>query len=168
MQTKPFKREKWENPNRAAASGPQGILADLWVQILRDSGMKNHIWDQNMRTYIESESDKAGGEMNRVTKTSIRGNLTKAFTRHYMTWKVFFKGLKWLRWRRFRIIIIGERADKSIAYHESRVVNLIDIDDDDEHRLELPTYEVPEVPFGNNPTLLTPEQYAHYQRMSNQ
>lgn len=80
-----------------------GELARLWRKILADLRVGNLEFDRLLLAYFNDPA-------NAVLKTgrmlaSERGNLMKEFGREDITWKVFLKGLKFLRPRSIKISI---------------------------------------------------------------
>lgn len=99
-------------------SGISGVLSKLFQNILADIGMKDNRWN-----YLIGECAKkeVSHQDNRRDLASIRGNLNKEFLRPQMTWKVFCKGMMFLRVRRFKLIIIIEHEDGMKTTHETLV-----------------------------------------------
>lgn len=80
-----------------------GILASLFRRILGDLNISVARWQSLMADFVSDAHN--GAPSNQKDRTSMRGNLTKEFSRPQMTWKVFCKGLRFLQVVRFRLTI---------------------------------------------------------------
>lgn len=99
--------------------GANGILTRLWIQILSDRGVTLPRWGSLMADYI---SDARNGiPNNKKDQTSMRGNLTKEFTREQMTWKVFCKGLRFLQVLKIELVIKAYHANGETSLHSTVV-----------------------------------------------
>ena len=93
-------------------SGISGVLSALFVQFMIKTGITGERW----RYLIDDFARKEGTHNdNRRDIASIRGNLNKEFLRNTMTWKVFVKAMMFLKFRKFRIIIVAQLGDGSIV-----------------------------------------------------
>ena len=73
----------------------RGVLARLFRQILLDVKMTPLMWNNLMIKYL---NDPENGIANTGReRSSARGNLNKELHRPNMTWKVFLKGIRFLR-----------------------------------------------------------------------
>ena len=104
-------------------AGVTGVLTRLWRNMLGDLNISGLRWSTYMEAYVRKECERLNRDNNRVDRTSIRGNLVKEFIRPRMTWKVFFKGMVFLKIRRFKIIIVAEHEDGRITEHSTIVDN---------------------------------------------
>ena len=79
------------------ANGAGGILYRLWVKLLADKNMGVSIsrWEQLMIDFVNDPRN--GVPRTKKDQTSMRGNLTKEFSRPNMTLKVFAKALMFLK-----------------------------------------------------------------------
>ena len=89
-------------------SGPNGMLSRLFRCILQDLNIGPYHWNSLMADYLK---DPRNGVPNtRKDHTSMRGNITKEFSRPQMTWKVFCKAMRFFQFVRIDICIT--------AYHK--------------------------------------------------
>lgn len=104
-----------------------GILAAMFYRILGERKISLPAWGQLMNDFV---SDARNGlkDDNQKDKTSMRGNLTKEFSRLAMTWKVFIKGLKILQVVRFRVHIEAQYATGKPVLHSSDWTTLRDVE----------------------------------------
>lgn len=125
-------------------SGITGVLAKMFRNIVHEMGVGPAQWDHFMDQHLNKELKiledrrrerliRQGGvetreqiDTNRRDRTSLRGNLNKEFKRKIMTWKVFCKGMRFLQFRRFKFIIIGERMNGQLSTH-SMIVSFDDV-----------------------------------------
>ena len=81
-------------------SEAKNVLSRLWRQIVYDLGISPYRWGALMIRYLDDPTNKV--PKNGKDRSSVRGNLNKELRRDKMTWKVFFKGLKFLSPLRIR------------------------------------------------------------------
>lgn len=103
------------------------ILASLYQNILdiclgRSIQKFNHL----MEDFLADVRNNI--PQNIKERSSARGNLRKELLRPVMTWKVFCKGLRFLKVKRFSVIIRLYHANGSTTDHE-RHIQLGDFDD---------------------------------------
>ena len=110
-------------------SGVVNVLSNLFRNMVWDLGVTPPRWRHLMDQYVSAEvanyqrsrSTDAAGKNNKRDRTSIRGNLNKEFLRVRMTWKVFCKGMAFLRLRAFRVVIIAMHEDGRYTEHSCLV-----------------------------------------------
>ena len=106
---------------RSYANGAKGVLARLFNLICLDitdgKGFSPPQWDDMLNEYI----DRTEGHLNQTKRLNIRSNLNKEFRLSKMTWKVFGKGLSFLRVASFTIHIKAFREDGTICECEHLV-----------------------------------------------
>lgn len=90
--------DKWMNK----APGPKGILVRLWRRILHNLDVSPSQFNSHMNDFI---AEVKRNDPDNPKTASLRGNLTKEFTKHRMTWPVFLKGLRFLKFRKIRFIV---------------------------------------------------------------
>lgn len=81
---------------RTEPSGVRGFWAAFYRGILDDINM-NHMWWEALMTDWLSDYRKGAGDQPRKKITSMRGNLIKELGKPEMTWKVFYKGIRFLQ-----------------------------------------------------------------------
>lgn len=79
----------------SATRGIGGILARLWRQILDDVNMKPNRFEVLLSDFITNA--KRGIPEHRVSRHFTRGNLRRELEKDTMTFKVFMKGMKFLK-----------------------------------------------------------------------
>lgn len=110
-------------------SGVVNVLSNLFRNMVWDLGVTPPRWRWLMDQYVSAEvahqqrsnTGDAEGKNNKRDRTSIRGNLNKEFLRVRMTWKVFCKGMAFLRLRAFRVVIIALHEDGHYTEHSCLV-----------------------------------------------
>lgn len=130
--SKAFK-EMLDHPDKKASEAT-GILARIWRIMLGDLKISYEVFN---RLLIAWNNDPSNG-IPRLGKAyaSERGNLMKEFERPDITWKVFLKGIKFLRPRKMTIRIDLEWDDPSktssrVTVHELHVpVNSINLENE--------------------------------------
>lgn len=93
----------------------RGLLARLYRQILLERGVTVEVAHRLMTAWVNDPK-------NRVPKTtrgasSERGNLIKELSRETMSWKVFVKGMKFLRVPRITFIVRCHNTEKTYTEH---------------------------------------------------
>ena len=102
------------------------ILASIYQNIL--AVCLQHSWPRFNRLMEDFLSDVRNNiPQNIKEKSSARGNLRKELLRPVMTWKVFCKGLRFLKIKRFTIIVQLHHANGITTEHKKEV-QLADID----------------------------------------
>lgn len=106
---------------RSYANGAKGVLARLFnlicLSVTDDKGFSPPQWDDMLNEYI----DRTEGHLNQTKRLNIRSNLNKEFRLSKMTWKVFCKGLRFLRVASFTVHIKAYREDGTICECETDV-----------------------------------------------
>jgi hypothetical protein len=112
-----------EDPHRYVGQvhGANGILASLFRQMLGDLNISIARWGSLMADFISDARNNVPN--NQKDRTSMRGNLTKEFSRPQMTWKVFCKGLRFLQITKIELTIRAHHPNGRTTSH-STVVNL--------------------------------------------
>ncbi len=102
--------DKWMN----RAPGRKGILVRLWRIILKNRNVSPPQFNSYMNDFIAEvkRTDPSNPKNN-----SLRGNLTKEFTRDRMTWPVFLKGLRFLKHRKIRFIVQAHEDNGTVFGH---------------------------------------------------
>lgn len=94
------------------------VLSSLYRKILLDLNV-----DVTRFNYLIDQYIKAAG-LARYAKetTSVRGNIKKELLHNKMSWKVFIKGLNFLRVDRFDITIRLYHHNKKLTEHSKTVI----------------------------------------------
>lgn len=100
-------------------SGPNGILARLFRTILFDENITPFKYMDLMDSF--TKETKSGVPINRVDLTSWRGNITKELSNDRISWKVFCKGLRFLRIIRLEFSLRAIWHDGHISKHSTSV-----------------------------------------------
>jgi hypothetical protein len=90
-------------------SGANGVLSRLFRQILWDLNIGPARFGSLLQDYIQDA--RHGVPNNKKDQTSMRGNITKEFSRAQMTWKVFCKGLRFLQITKIELVIKAHHAN---------------------------------------------------------
>lgn len=96
-------------------SGVRGFLAAFFRSILDDIGMNAMWWDSLMQDWL-SDYRKGAIEPRRKI-TSMRGNLMKELGKPEMTFKVFYKGLRFLQPFKVEFFVRIHWRSKKITEH---------------------------------------------------
>lgn len=99
--------------------GANGVLSRLWLKMLGDLHVTLPRWGSLMADYITDARN--GVPNNKKDQTSMRGNLTKEFSRQQMTWKVFCKALRFLQIVKIELVINAHHADGRTTLHSTVV-----------------------------------------------
>jgi hypothetical protein len=100
--------------------GANGVLSRLFRQILFDLNIAPIRFGQLMQEYLLDPSN--GVPPNKKDQTSMRGNLTKEFSREQMTWKVFCKALRFLQFLRVELVLRCHHRNGTISEHKTDVL----------------------------------------------
>jgi hypothetical protein len=101
------------------ANTPNGTIAKLFRLMMSDTNVGLAEWGALMRDYV---SDPVNGiPSNRRDQTSARGNLTAAFIKDSMTFKVFAKALRFFKVRKIDIAIRAYHLDGKITLHSTEM-----------------------------------------------
>ena len=95
--------------------GINGILARMWKKILFDNGMSLMVWNKLMVAYIRDHKNNIPD--NKRDQSSVQGNLTKELIKNSMTWKIFCKGLRFLRLIKFDLTVTAYHRDGKVTVH---------------------------------------------------
>lgn len=117
-------RKKFEDiyrsPDYAASqtNGPAGMLSSLFRMVMQRLLVGPEKWGYLMRRYVQDPRN--GVPDNEADRGSTRGNLSTALSNDYMTWKVFIRGLKFLRIQNMRVVLELHTEDgkKEIIWKE--------------------------------------------------
>lgn len=101
--------------------GTNGLLAKAFRQILIDRDICDKKWERLMADHLIKTVPRNSD--NPHARTSVRGNLTKELFRPYMTWKVFFKGIRFLQALEMTIYFKIKWSDLKTIYHELPVTD---------------------------------------------
>jgi hypothetical protein len=101
--------------------GIGGILASLWRQVLLDVNMKPPRFEILLDDFINNA--KRGIPEDRVSRHFTRGNLRRELEKETMTFKVFMKGMKFLKIVKINFAVELEHQSGRKTVH-SRVVDL--------------------------------------------
>lgn len=97
--------------------GTNGTLSRLFRQMLLDLSVGPERFGSFMTDYLRDPHNRIS--KNRKDITSARGNLGMALAQPKMTWKVFCKGLKFLKIVRIEIGIRAHYADGRETFHQT-------------------------------------------------
>lgn len=113
-----------ENPfyYESLTYGYNGILAALARRIIGELGVSVPRWQSLMADFVSDSRN--GVPANQKDRTSMRGNLTKEFSRETMTWKVFIKFLRFLQAIRIVLTLEITWASGRVTEHKSRPIDL--------------------------------------------
>lgn len=100
--------------------GPNGTLSRLFRQILRDRRIGPEKFGALMHDYLNDPRNRVPN--NRKDRTSTRGNLGMALQADKMTWKVFCKGLRFLKVVKIDIAIRAYYSNGQQEIHETSMV----------------------------------------------
>jgi hypothetical protein len=84
-------------------SGPAGVLSGLFRIIMQKLEVGPEKWGYLMRLYVQDPHN--GVPNNDADRGSTRGNLSTALSNDYMTWKVFMRGLRFLRIKHVKVVL---------------------------------------------------------------
>lgn len=100
-------------------SGANGVLARMFRKMLYDLNITNAKWGSLMYDFITDIRN--GVPNNKKDQTSMRGNLTKEFSRPQMTWKVFCKALRFMQITRIELAIKAYHENGKTSVHSTEV-----------------------------------------------
>jgi hypothetical protein len=108
-------------PDRGASepSGPNGILARLFRIILWQLNITPMRFGKYMSDYIHDK--RYGIKDTRTAHTMARGNLMKELGKSEMTFKVFMKGLRFIKISRIEFIIKAHHPNGTTTVHSTEV-----------------------------------------------
>lgn len=124
--------------------GVGGVLARLYRRILANLNINGGVWNALMFDYLSNPDNRI--PTNQKDRTSIRGNIIRELARPQMTWKVFFKGLRFIQVVEFDITVglklrNGKRIEVQLPTYEigskqhedESILGMgLDLDEDDE------------------------------------
>lgn len=110
-----------DDPNKGITKtfGSWGALSKLWRVILHDNHVNGYRFSVFMDHYLKDPKNhpkKYEGE-----HVDNRGNLHKEFSNPSMSWKVFIKCMKFMRFSEIRITVEARHPDGHISTHRTRV-----------------------------------------------
>jgi hypothetical protein len=112
----PYKNKKAKRLLAAINSGPpHAILAGFYRDILDDIKCGPQMWMMFMNEFVHDI--KNGISQNTRDISSARGNIHKELQKPGMTWKVFCKGLQFIKVVRFEIILRAYHSNGTITEH---------------------------------------------------
>lgn len=100
--------------------GSNGTLSRLFRQMLRDRKIGPEKFGALMHDYLDDPRNRVSN--NRKDRTSARGNLGMALAQPKMTWKVFCKGLRFLKVVKIDIAIRAYYANGQEEIHQTSMV----------------------------------------------
>lgn len=110
---------------RTVGNSAAVILGQFFNQILNDNNVKPKDLDFFMTRYVQDPVN--GFPQDRRSISSARGNLRKELLNKYMSWRVFCKGLRFIKIKRFTLTIRAEYSKGEIKEHSVSVdLNLPD------------------------------------------
>jgi hypothetical protein len=121
---KQYEIEKILNsPDRGTLStrGVGGILAKLFRQILWDRDVTSNRFENNLTDFIDSARRNSTSDS--VSRYITRGNLRRAFEENTMTFKVFVKGMKFLKVIKINFTVELTHRNGDVSKH-STIVDL--------------------------------------------
>jgi len=107
--------EAWISETR----GIGGILARLWRQINLDLGIGGNKFEILLTDFIAAA--KRGIPAHRVSRHFTRGNLRRELEKNTMTFKVFVKGLRFLKITKLRLVVELTHASGRKTVHQTEV-----------------------------------------------
>lgn len=113
--------------------GANGVLSRLFRQMLLDLNVGPSRFGSLLQDYILDPRN--GVPNNKKDQTSMRGNLTKEFSRPQMTWKVFCKALRFLQITKIEFVIKAHHRHGKTTIHSTVVdfgSHMIDLERDDD------------------------------------
>lgn len=99
--------------------GANGVLSRLFRQMLLDLNVGPSRFGSLLQEYILDPRN--GVPNNKKDQTSMRGNLTKEFSRPQMTWKVFCKALRFLQITKIEFVIKAHHRTGRSTIHSTVV-----------------------------------------------
>lgn len=97
-----------------------GVLTRFFVNILLDLNISTSKWEDYMRDYVNDPRN--GVPNNRKDQTIQRGNLTKEFSKGGMTFKIFCKGLRLLKFTKVEFSLKAYHANGKATLHTTSLV----------------------------------------------
>jgi hypothetical protein len=112
--------------------GPNGGLSRLFRQMLVDNSISPERFGRLMSDYLKNPKHKI--PRNRKDMTSAQGNLGMALSLPQMTWKVFGKGLQFLKVLRIELTLKAFYESGAVKEHKTSITISEDypIDDDEQ------------------------------------
>ena len=114
-------KTKGLNVTRPLPYGYSSVLARLLNLICLDitdgNGFSQIQWNDMLSEFI----DETEGHLDADKRMNVRSNLNKEFRLSKMTWKVFCKGLRFLRVANFTLVITAYREDGTIFECETPI-----------------------------------------------
>lgn len=116
-------RTSIEQPIRSGTA--DSILASLFRHILASYNVTN----DRFNSYLERYIVRSNIPRNIKDISSVRGNLKKELTKNTMSWRVFVKGLQFLNFNKFEIIIRLYDPIRKDVYHDHSKMIILDPND---------------------------------------
>lgn len=128
------------------SSDVKSVLSKIFRKLVFSSG-RNPVqkWMENMDHYIES-TNKAR-PLTPKQSVYTRGNTKNELMNERMSWFVFCKGLRFLLFSKFRIIIIATN-DNGENFYVDETVNISQIEN--EGNFDASEFQLPQTPLNNN------------------
>lgn len=98
-----------------AIRSTEDLLSKLWRIILRDKNIESIAWNNLMEQYLNDPRLKI--PFTSLARSSARGNLNKELRGTPMTWKVFEKGIGFLRPVKAEFVVRLRWADRTVTEH---------------------------------------------------
>lgn len=99
-----------------------GILAQLYRLIIAEIGIDKRTWERYLNDYIR----RFAREHPDRSPNAERGNVRKALTKPWMSWKTLLRALIFAKFKHVRIIIEGELESGRVIRVESQRIDLSD------------------------------------------
>lgn len=107
------------NKQRTVGNSVSVILGQFFRHILADNQVKPENLDFFMTRYIQDPVNNY--PQDRRSLASARGNLRKELLNKYMSWRVFCKGLAFIRVKKFTLTITATYSDGKTKQHSVAV-----------------------------------------------
>ena len=143
-----------DDPNKEIHKtyGTDGLLSKLWRVILKENNVTGFRFASLMERFL-AENRKPRPD-NPKEHFDNRGNLNKEFSNPAMSWKVFCKCMRFMRFTEFRITLEARHDDGHISSHRV-MVNLSN------GLKENPLFDEETQPTDNTTVLKVPSDQEH-------
>lgn len=130
----------------SSSADVKSVLSKIFRKLVYSSG-RNPVqkWNEYMDDYITS-TNKAR-PLTPKQSTYTRGNTKNELMNDRMSWFVFCKGLRFLRFTKFRIIIIASNDDGGNFYVDE-TVNIAQLEN--EGNFDASEFQLPQTPLNND------------------
>lgn len=117
-----------------SSSDPKTVLSKIFRTLVYATG-RNPVqkWNELMENYIQEV--KKTIELNAKALGYTRGNTKSELMNPKMSWNVFCKGLRFLKFKSFRIIIIAT-DEQNRSFYTVETVNIAQNEDDDNFTID--------------------------------